>query len=112
VDNDVVWVRPTQVPAPSHFAVLGDQGAVPYLNGQGRDGYAKFLAMRRPRAFAIAADGGWDAASLGPDPVAFALNTCNKTHRECRLYAVDGDVVWPETTHSAQRVSRGKTIVN
>jgi dienelactone hydrolase len=112
VDNDVVWVRPTPEPSPTHFAAIDDQGAVPYLNEQGRDGYAKFLTMRRPRAFAVAADGGWDAASLGPDPLAYALNACNRGHRDCRLYAVDGDVVWPETGHTAQSALRGSAMPN
>jgi dienelactone hydrolase len=94
VDNDVVWVRPTPAPAPSHFAELSDESAVPYLNAQGRAGYEKFLLMHRPRAFVISPDGGWDAASMGADPVAFALSRCGTHHSGCRLYAVDGDVVW------------------
>jgi dienelactone hydrolase len=94
VDNDVVWVRPTPVPAPTHFAQLSDESAVPYLNTQGRAGYEKFLLMHRPRAFVVAPDGGWDAASMGADPVAFALQGCGARHANCQLYAVDGDVVW------------------
>jgi len=50
--------------------------------------------MPRPRAFAIAAGGGWDAAALGPDPVAYVLAKCNAKYPGCRLYAVDEDVVW------------------
>jgi dienelactone hydrolase len=94
VDNNVVWQRPTPVPPPSHFAALSDESAMPYVNQQGRLDYEKFLMMARPRAFAIAPDGGWGAASQGPDPVAFALAKCGATHAGCRLYAVDGDVVW------------------
>jgi dienelactone hydrolase len=94
VDNDVVWIRPTPEPTPSGFAPLIDEGAVPYLNAQGRVGYEKFLMMGRPRAFAIAPDGGWAASSLGMDPVAAVLTRCNAAHKDCRLYAVDGDVVW------------------
>lgn len=94
VNNDVVWTRPTPVPPPSHFAALMNEQAVPYLNAEGRTGYKRFLALPRPRAFAIAADGGWYASALGPDPVAFALAKCGTLHRDCRLYAVDGDVVW------------------
>jgi dienelactone hydrolase len=97
VDNDVVWVRPTPAPSSTQFASIDDVNAVPFLNDRGRDGYRKFLNMRRPRAFAIAADGGWDAAALGPDPLAYALNACDRLHRGCRLYAVDGDVVWPKS---------------
>jgi dienelactone hydrolase len=94
VDNDVVWTRPTPVPPFTQFAPLTDEQAVPYLDTRGRAGYEKFLAMPRPRAFVIAADGGWDAAALGHDPVAYALAKCNAKHRDCRLYAVDGGVVW------------------
>ena len=94
VDNDVVWTRPTPVPAPTHFAALADESALPFLNAQGRAGYEQFLGMSRPRAFVIAADGGWNAASLGADPVAFALAKCAAKHPGCHLYAVDGDVVW------------------
>lgn len=96
VDDEVVRVRPTPEPPPTRFAALADSGAVPYLNVQGREGYQKFLAMHRPRAFAIAPDGGWDAASLGADPLAYALDACSRLHRNCRLYAVEKDVVWPE----------------
>jgi dienelactone hydrolase len=98
VDNEVVWVRPTPEPLPTRFAALENPNAVPYVDEKGRDGYQKFLTMRRPRAFAIATDGGWDAASLGPDPLAYALNNCNKMHHDCRLYAVDGDVVWSDSS--------------
>lgn len=94
VDNDVVWTRPTPAPAPTHFAELGNESAVPYLNPQGRLGYEKFLMMTPPRAFAIAPDGGWAAATQGLDPVAEALRLCEVKHGNCRLYAVDEDVVW------------------
>ncbi len=94
VDSDVVWVRPTPTPPATHFATLTDENAVPYLNVQGRAGYEKFLSMPRPRAFVIAPDGGWDAASLGLDPVAVAMTRCGERHHECHLYVVDGDVVW------------------
>jgi len=107
VDNDVVWVRPTPEPPPTRFAALADPSAVPYLNDQGREGYQKFLSMHRPRAFAVASDGGWDAASLGPDPLAYVLDTCNKLHHDCRLYAVDGDVVWPEGAHAKTAAAVG-----
>ncbi|MBK3786997.1 prolyl oligopeptidase family serine peptidase [Paraburkholderia aspalathi] len=100
VDNNVVWVRPTPAPPPTHFAAISDEAAVPYLNAGGRAGYEKFLTMRRPRAFAVAPDGGWDAASAGADPVAFALAHCAQLHRGCQLYAVDGDVVWSQTPAS------------
>ncbi|WP_345817643.1 CocE/NonD family hydrolase (plasmid) [Paraburkholderia sp. PREW-6R] len=94
VDNDVVWTRPTPVPPPTHFAALADVDAVPYLSSDSRAVYRQFLQMRRPRAFVVAPDGGADGASLGADPVAYALAHCSQLHQNCRLYAVDGDVVW------------------
>ncbi|GAB2580171.1 CocE/NonD family hydrolase [Dyella jejuensis] len=94
VDDDVVWVRPTPIPPPSHFAVLADESAVPYLKPPGRLGYEKFLMMTRPRAFVIAPDGGWAAVARGFDPVSAALADCKAVHTGCRLYAADGDVVW------------------
>ncbi|WP_143751345.1 hypothetical protein [Collimonas sp. PA-H2] len=94
VDDHVVWTRPTLTPAPTHFAALQDVGAVPYLNEAGRRGYQQFLTIRKPRAFVIAPDGGWNAVSLGIDPVAVALQTCSRSHQGCRLYTVDNDVVW------------------
>ncbi|MBM7129232.1 dienelactone hydrolase family protein [Dyella mobilis] len=94
VDNEVVWTRTTPEPPPTHFAVLTDEHAVPYLNDKGRLGYEKFLMMNRPRAFAVAPDGGWTASTQGLDPVASALARCGSMHKDCRLYAVDGDVVW------------------
>ncbi|WP_051980566.1 CocE/NonD family hydrolase [Burkholderia sp. 9120] len=97
VDNDVVWTRPSSVPVATRFAQLGDVSAVPYLNAQGREGYRNFLKMRRPRAFSISSNGAWEAVSLGIDPAAEAQEACNRLFHHCRLYAVDGDVVWPES---------------
>ncbi len=94
VDNKVVWTRPTPAPPPTDFAALANQNAVPYLDAKGREEYKKFLAAPRPRAFVIAPDGTWSVAVLGPDPIATAIHGCRKAHRKCRLYAVDGEVVW------------------
>ncbi|ELW9447511.1 prolyl oligopeptidase family serine peptidase [Burkholderia cenocepacia] len=96
VDNSVVWTRPTPVLPPSDFAKLNDSSAVPYLTDSGRTGYQKFLQLPRPRAFAIAPDGGWSASALGPDPVKYSLDQCNQKHQGCKIYAVDSSVVWPQ----------------
>jgi hypothetical protein len=53
------------------------------------------LQSHRPRAFAIAPDGNWAAAS-GLDPITDALVQCSQGHADCQLYAVDGEVVWPD----------------
>lgn len=94
VDNQVVWTRPTPSPPASHFADVTDVAAVPYIAGACRDLYQKFLSAKRPRAFAVAPDGGCQYAALGPDPIALAMNACSKSHANCQLYAVDADVVW------------------
>lgn len=101
--------RPSAEPTPTHFASIDDPSAVPFLKDHGREGYEKFLMMGRPRAFAVAPDGGWDAATLGPDPVAYALNACGRVHLSCRLYAVNGDVVWSETAKISVE-SLGRTV--
>lgn len=95
VDNDVVWRQPTKVPAPTNFAPFNDASAIPFINEAGRQGYQKYLAFRKPKAFVIAADGAWTAASLGEDPLNVAMESCKKGHKDCRFYAVDDDdVVW------------------
>ncbi|PMS18514.1 hypothetical protein C0Z18_16390 [Trinickia dabaoshanensis] len=93
VDDTVVWPRQDSAPPPTHFAPLQDVKAVPYLRADGRHAYTRYLAGHRPRAFAIAPDGAWGAAS-GIDPIDDALARCANGHTGCRLYSVDGDVVW------------------
>ncbi|WP_145613365.1 alpha/beta hydrolase family protein [Nitrospirillum amazonense] len=94
VDNDVVWTRPTPAPAPSGFATIDNATAVPYLDGRGREGYIRYTTLHRPKAFVIAPDGGWYFSSGTFDPIAQAMTGCSEKHPGCRLYAVDGDVVW------------------
>jgi hypothetical protein len=106
VDNDVVWVRPTPPPPPSRFADLADVNAPPFLGGDGRDGYRKFLALAKPRAFAIAPDGVWVGATGGFDPLARALALCGQRHQGCRLYAVDENVVWAPGADKQGSISR------
>ena len=106
VDSQVVWTRPTPAPPVSHYAEIMDVVAVPYIAGACHDIYKKFLSTKRPRAFVIAPDGGCSFASLGPDPIAFAMNACNKSHSNCQFYAIDGDVVWvKQSENSHQRGS-------
>jgi dienelactone hydrolase len=96
IDKDVVWIRPTPAPASTHFASLDDQTSVPYLTDDGRKNYLKFLTFKKPRAFVIAPNGSWSAASRGEDPLAQALQLCGRANQGCQLYAVDDAVVWPE----------------
>lgn len=97
-DNDVIWIRPTPAPPSTHFAAIDDVAAVPYLGDKGRQAYQKFLTLKKPRAFAIAQNGGWGVASRGDDAVAQTMQLCAKTNQGCQFYAVDDDVVWPEKT--------------
>ncbi len=94
-DDYVTWARPTPAPAPTNFASIKDSSAVLYLNDAGRQGYQKYLTLRKPKAFVIAPDGAWTASSLGEDPLFTAMESCKKDHQGCRLYAVDDQVVWP-----------------
>jgi dienelactone hydrolase len=94
VDDRVTWTRPTPAPDPTSFAALDDVSAIPFVNEDGRSGYLKYLAMRKPKAFAIAPGGAWSASSLGADPIAASMSACSKSHPGCRLYAVDDHVVW------------------
>jgi dienelactone hydrolase len=93
VDNTVVWPRQESAPPPTNFAPLQDAAAVPWLHADGREAYTRYLATARPRAFAIARDGGWGEAS-GIDSINAALVQCASDHEDCRVYSVDGDVVW------------------
>jgi dienelactone hydrolase len=96
VDDYVAWVRPSPAPPPTNFASTKDSTAVPYINDKGRQGYERYLTFWKPKAFVIAPDGAWSASTQGDDPLSSALNTCEKGHSGCKLYAVDGQVVWSE----------------
>ena len=79
----------------STYAAIDNIDAIPYLQQQGREQYRVFLAKPTPRAFAVSTSGGWSWAEDGDDPVARVLTTCQRSSGEqCRLYAVDDDVVW------------------
>ncbi len=95
VNNDVVYVKPAPLLPPTHFAAVDDIAAVPYLNDQGRDGYRKFLTLKHPRAFVLAAN-GWSISAGGEGRTALdnALASCAKTNPDCRPYALDDEVVW------------------
>jgi len=85
----------TPIPAATQFADIGDIAAVPFIGDRGREGYKTFLTKQYPRAFVISASGRWAWAEMGDDPLKWALDTCRKnTDKECRLYAVDDQVVW------------------
>jgi len=111
VGNAVVWPRLASAPPATKFAALTDASAVPYLDPKGRAAYSNFLRTHRPRAFAIAPDGKWGVGS-GLDPTTDALVACGEApHLGCQLYAVDGEVVWPEKTTVAAAPTRAPVTV-
>jgi dienelactone hydrolase len=81
-------------PPASGFAAINDTSKVP-LSANGRqNGYIKsFLEADKPRAFAIGDHGAYGFATR--DYVAGrALGFCQRSGQQCKLYAVDDDVVW------------------
>lgn len=83
-------------PRSSGFASLQDVDRVPHLRMFGRSAYRKFLEMAPPRAFAVGPDGAYGWAN-GENSMDRALEYCFKnTKQQCKLYAVDGEVVWRE----------------
>ena len=79
----------------SGFAAIGEVEKLPHVRDTGRDGYHVFLARPMPRAFAVAPNGAWAWAEGGEDPLARAMDNCNRRgDGKCNLYAVDAAVVW------------------
>jgi dienelactone hydrolase len=102
-NSDVVWSYPNAQPAATRFAAIGDAAAVPYIDDAGREGYRKFLEARSPKAFVITPTGHWAATSGSLDPTGTTLANCRKQNADCRPYAVDRHVVWPENPARAPR---------
>ena len=67
--------------------------AVP-ISDAGRERYAHFLTLPKPRAFVVYEDGGWRFYSRDPEAMTKALDYCARQGRRCWLYAVDDRVVW------------------
>ena len=82
---------------------LDDVHAVPFIREAGKDGYEKFLALkRRPRVFVISDKGGW-VYKTGPNAAKEALAFCEARYANCYLYAVDNEVVWSPPASSEGR---------
>ena len=81
------------LPRPSDFAALDDVKAVP-ISDAGRERYAYFLTLPKPRAFVVYEDGGWRFYSKDPEAMTKALDYCARQGRRCWLYAADDRVVW------------------
>jgi dienelactone hydrolase len=84
------------IPAKTNFAEISSVDKLPHVRDTGKKGYERFLTMSYPRAFAIAPSGAWAWSSGQEDDLANALNSCNKNapQKNCKLYAVNDDVVW------------------
>ena len=82
------------VPKASGFAKVNEADKVPVSKANREGVYAKFLAEKAPRAFAVGPDGasGW---ASGDWAAGRALGFCQARRGVvCKLYAVDDDVVW------------------
>jgi hypothetical protein len=88
----------------SGFAAIDDVDAIPYINDLGRTSYRDWVGRSTPKAFAISDQGHWAAAwGMAPadpaaarDPNERAIAICQQRSKglPCRLYAVNGSVVW------------------
>jgi len=88
---------PIQMPRPqkTNFAEFAEVEKIPGLTDAVKEAYKIFASKPLPRAFAISDSGnfGWEYG--GEDPLAAALNRCEKKAKaKCKLYAVDDFVVW------------------
>ena len=82
-------------PEPIQGADVKAVDQIPHVRDGGRKGYLVFLDKPLPRAFALSSSGAWGWAHGGEDPLASALNNCQKHSKSpCLLYAVDEHVVW------------------
>jgi len=96
---------PGSTPRPQRtgYAEVTDSDALPHVDDRRRELYRRFLKLPMPRAFAIASTGNVGWAQGGTDPLAAALDNCERAARSsCALYAVDDEVVWrdPEGSRS------------
>ena len=60
----------------------------------GKDRYAHFLTLPKPRAFVVYEDGGWRFFAKDPEAMTKALDLCARQGKRCWLYAADDRVVW------------------
>jgi hypothetical protein len=88
---DPITVRPTL--RPTGFAKIEDFEAVPKLGVKGKELYVEWLGKPAPKAVAIS-DKGALARGYGGNAAADAVKVCESFGRPCRVYALDGDVVF------------------
>ena len=90
------YARP-QRPPKSNFAELNDLEKIPSANDSNKGCYQRFLAAAKPKAIAFSVSGACDWSTANEDPLKRAVQRCNQRGKgECKLYAVDDDVVWLE----------------
>lgn len=79
-------------------ATLDDIKSVPHLDSAGQDGYRKFLASGKHRAFAIAPGGvwAWKGSAISAESASTeVMTTCeNDGSQSCVIYAVDDKIVF------------------
>lgn len=112
------------LPIASGFAVITDVDVVPFLGDKGRNGYREWLTRPTPRAFALSNAGHWSSAyglkpadaTMPADPSERAVAMCNRhSPTPCRLYAVNGAVVWtrePVVASAAEPVRAVQSMGN
>ena len=103
------WADASARPLPprSDFAALDEVKAVP-ISEAGRERYAYFLTLPKPRAFVVYEDGGWRFYSKDPEAMTKALDYCAREGRRCWLYAADDRVVW--NADPSQRVGSSSQL--
>lgn len=83
------------VPPPTGFSSIDDLARIPFVKDTGREGYKIYLGKISPKAFSIAPNGAWGWAEGSDEPLERSLQNCNLRGKgECKLYAVDANVVW------------------
>jgi dienelactone hydrolase len=80
-------------PAKSDFADVRDVAKVPVSTQAKENFYAKFLAAKHPRAFAVG-ERGASGYAFGDYAMGKALGFCQRSGQVCKLYAIDDQVVW------------------
>lgn len=96
-----------RLPSDTGFAALADVKAVP-LSDEGRERYAHFLTLPKPRAFVVYEDGAWRFYGKDPEAMTKALDYCARQGRRCWLYAADDRVVW--STDPAKRIGSSSQL--
>lgn len=83
-------------PRPLRLAVADEADRLPVRGYSARQGYLSWLRLGAPKAFAISDNGRHWASAWGvARPIAQALEHCERVSAaRCRLFAVNGFVVW------------------